>query len=110
MKADKSYIADHWALTAEDQVLVMSKSKFNRLSFALLLLFYRAQGRFPNTPEEIERSVVDQVAQQLDISVVSPDSFDRLKKRLEWYLQCCFSYAVTQVDQASPACRPSWPN
>lgn len=59
-----------------DRVLIMAKSKANRLDFALLLLFYRAKGRFPKAPDEIEPNVVGQVAQQLGMPVTSHDWFD----------------------------------
>ena len=46
-------IPERWTLTREDLTLIMAKSRANRLCFAVLLLFYRAYGRFPNAPTEI---------------------------------------------------------
>ena len=69
-------VVDRWTLTPDDHVVVMTKSRANRLGFALLLLFYRTQGRFPNTPKEIEPSIVDLVARQLGIADTSHDGFD----------------------------------
>ena len=51
----------------------MAKSEANRMDFALLLLFYRAHGRFPNEPEEIEPGAVGRVGQQLGMADVSHD-------------------------------------
>jgi hypothetical protein len=57
---------DAWTLTPEDHVRIAGKSRANRLAFAVLLLFFRANGRFPDVAE-IHPSVVTLVAQQLGI-------------------------------------------
>ena len=56
---------DAWTLTPEDHVRIAGKSRANRLAFAVLLLFFRANGRFPKVAE-IHTSVVA-LAQQLGI-------------------------------------------
>ena len=58
-------ILERWMLTTADQTLVMAKSRANRLGFAVLLLFYRAHGRFPDAPTEIEPQAVDHMARQI---------------------------------------------
>jgi Arc/MetJ family transcription regulator len=45
----------------------MTKNGANRLGFAVLLLFYRANGRFPKKPIEIDEETVAQVARQLGV-------------------------------------------
>ena len=60
-----------WTLTPADAPLIAAKSRANRLSFALLLLFFRAHGRFPRTQDEIEPATVADVARQLDIGLTS---------------------------------------
>jgi Domain of unknown function (DUF4158) len=55
---------DTWTLTPEDHALVAGKSRVNRLGFAVLLLFFRANGRFPEA-SEIHPSIVARVAEQL---------------------------------------------
>ena len=55
---------DTWTLTPEDHALVPGKSRVNRLGFAVLLLFFRANGRFPEA-SEIHPSIVARVAEQL---------------------------------------------
>jgi hypothetical protein len=52
--ADDGDAAETWTLTPADQTLVGTKNGANRLGFAALLLFYRAHGRFPRKPAEIE--------------------------------------------------------
>ena len=55
---------DTWTLTPEDHALVPGKSRVNRLGFAVLLLFFRANGRFPEA-SEIHPSIVARIAEQL---------------------------------------------
>src|SRR6516162_6195524 len=55
---------DTWTLTPEDHALVAGKSRVNRLGFAVLLLFFRAKGGFPEA-SEIHPSIVARVAEQL---------------------------------------------
>src|SRR5258707_5567781 len=57
---------DSWTLTPEDHVRIAGKSRDNRLAFAVLLLFFRANGRFPEVAE-IHPSIVALVAQQLGV-------------------------------------------
>src|SRR5512135_3301216 len=54
----------------------MAKSRANRLGFAVLLLFYRAHGRFPSAPTEIEPQAVDQVARQIGLGATPHDGLD----------------------------------
>jgi hypothetical protein len=56
-------------LTPADRTLIMTKHYANRLSFAVLLLFFRDCGRFPRTASEIDRSIVQEIAQQLLIQI-----------------------------------------
>jgi hypothetical protein len=61
---DSEDLIDSWTLTPEDHVRIAGKSRDNRLAFAVLLLFFRANGRFPDVAE-IHPSIVALVAQQL---------------------------------------------
>lgn len=61
---DSDDFIDTWTLTPEDHALVAGKSRANRLSFAVLLLFFRAHGCFPEA-SEIHTSVIVRVAEQL---------------------------------------------
>jgi hypothetical protein len=45
---------ERWILTPSEHALVMDKNLANRLSFAMLLLFFRDQGRFPQRAADIE--------------------------------------------------------
>ena len=48
---DSEDLIDSWTLTPEDHVRIAGKSRTNRLTFAVLLLFFRANGRFPEVAE-----------------------------------------------------------
>ena len=47
-----------WDLTPADRLLVEAKRWGSRLRFAVMLLFFRARGRFPRTTREISDDVV----------------------------------------------------
>jgi TnpA family transposase len=63
-----------WTLPPEDEPLIAAKSRANRLPFAMLLLFFRAHGRFPRAAEEIEPDTVAYVARHLGISPAPANS------------------------------------
>jgi hypothetical protein len=96
-------IPDCWALTPADLVLVMAKNEANRVDFALLLLFYRVHGRFPNEPEEIEPGAVANIARQLGMTGVAHDGFntaDRTWKRHRAEIRAMFGYREATVADA----------
>ena len=77
-------IPEGWTLTPADLTLVMTKGRANRLGFAVLLLFYRAHGRFPAAPTEIEPQAVDQVARQIGMGATPHDGLDLAATPLIW--------------------------
>jgi uncharacterized protein DUF4158 len=40
-------LVEHWTLNVEDRTLLGNKTGATRLGFAVLLKFFRLQGRFP---------------------------------------------------------------
>ena len=73
------------------------------MDFALLLLFYRAHGRFPNEPEEIEPGAVGRVGQQLGMADVSHDRLNtaaRTWKRHRAEIRALFGYREATVADA----------
>ena len=72
MDSDERDIPEGWTLALADLTLVMAKGRANRLGFAVLLLFYRAHGRFPPAPTEIEPQAVDQVERRQRLRVLRP--------------------------------------
>jgi hypothetical protein len=73
---DDANAAEARVLTFADQTLVMTKNSANRLGFAVLLLFYRANGRFPKKPTEIDDGTVTRVARQLGAELDDRDWHD----------------------------------
>ena len=103
MEIDGTDIADCWALTPAERVRVMAKSGANRVDFVLLLLFYRAHGRFPNESEEIEPGAVGKVVQQLGMAGVSHDGLNtaaRTWKRHRAEIRALFGYREATVADA----------
>jgi hypothetical protein len=62
--SEESNLPDRWTLTPADHALVAVKGRANRLSFAVLLLFFREHGRFPTDGSAIDRRIVGAVGQQ----------------------------------------------
>src|SRR4051794_1300370 len=73
---DDGNAAEALMLTPADQALVVTKNSANRLGFAVLLLFYRTHGRFPKTPTDIDKGIVEQVARQLGVELDDPPWYD----------------------------------
>lgn len=51
-----------WDLTPADRLLVEAKRWGNRLRFAVMLLFFRARGRFPRSADEVGDGAVADLA------------------------------------------------
>ncbi len=76
-----------WDLTLADRPLVEAKRWANRLRFAVMPLFFRARGRFPRAPAELDRAAVARLAHSLGVpepSIAAPllaDAADRTTER-----------------------------
>jgi TnpA family transposase len=60
-------------LTLPELAFVMTKHHGTRLGFAVLLAFFRNQGRFPRTAREIDAAFVEVIARQL--AITAPPDF-----------------------------------
>ncbi len=47
-----------WSLTLADRPLVEAKNWASQLRFAVMLLFFRARGRFPRAAAEVDEGAV----------------------------------------------------
>ena len=65
--ADGSSTEDQWTLALVERELVMTKSRANRLGFAILLTFFRERGRFPRNEAEVETQGIAVLSKQLDV-------------------------------------------
>ena len=76
-----------WDLTPSDRLLVEAKRWGSRLRFAVMLLFYRARGRFPRAAGEVDEGAVAGLARALGVpapvgrAALLPASDDRTLKR-----------------------------
>ena len=71
----------------------MAKNRANRLGFAVLLAFFRDQGRFPRAESEIDRNGIEELAQQLDVAlplrntpILSERTAERYRAEIRTYL------------------------
>ncbi len=58
-----------WLLEPNELEWVMTKSRANRLGFAILLTFFRERGRFPRNASEVEPGVIAVLSQHLDVAI-----------------------------------------
>jgi len=65
---DLDELIEHFTLSQPDLDLIETKSLLARLGFAVVLTFFRYEGRFPDTKSEAPRAVVDHVAKQLRVA------------------------------------------
>jgi hypothetical protein len=70
-------------LTANDRALILTKHHANRLSFAILLAFFRERGRFPRRPTEIERALVNEITAELRLASVADLRFTLSGRSIE---------------------------
>lgn len=82
MASDDHGVAAKWSLSAVDLAQVVSKSRTNRLAFAVMLAFCRASGRFPRAGETPDPAAVAHIARQIGVDFLgAPDASDRTLKR-----------------------------
>ena len=76
-----------WDLSPADRLVVEAKRWGSRLRFAVMLLFYRARGRFPRDAAEVDKEAVADLAHRLGMpapgsrAALLPASDDRTLKR-----------------------------
>ncbi len=67
---------EHWTLLADDMSLVGNKTGATRLGFAIILKAFQLEGRFLNDTDIIPQSVVDYVANQVDVPATAFADYD----------------------------------
>ena len=68
MPDDAGRAEDRWHLSADEQRLVETKHRANRLGFAILLTFFRERGRFPRDATEVDTRGITALCAQLGVS------------------------------------------
>jgi TnpA family transposase len=94
-----------WDLTAADRLLVQAKRWGNRLRFAVMLLFFRARGRFPRTVDEVGVGAVAELARTLGVPEPSagtllPDAADRTAERQRAEIRTLLGFREAAVADA----------
>src|SRR6266581_3247410 len=60
-------LVEHWTLDVEDRALLDNKTGATRLGFAVLLKFFRREGRFPQHKHEVPALVITFLATQVGV-------------------------------------------
>ncbi len=100
---EESNLPERWTLTPADHARIAVKGRANRLSFAVLLLFFREHGRFPSDGSEIDRRMVGEVAQQIHVPAPEDDALNlsgRTAERHRAEIRALFGYREATVADA----------
>jgi TnpA family transposase len=98
--------AGEWRLSSADGARVAAKSRANRLSFAVMLLFFRERGRFPRGPDEVDAGTVADLARRLDVPEPDPDALfpfgaaERTLERQRAEIRALFAFREATVADA----------
>jgi TnpA family transposase len=90
-------------LARSDYVMVMAKSRANRLAFATWLMFFRDHGRFPRGPSELESLDIAALARQIQVPVPADSGWllaERTTKRLRTEIRARFGFREATVADA----------
>lgn len=100
---DGRCVEDQWLLAPPERELVMTKSRANRLGFAILLTFFRDCGRFPRDETEVEAHVIAALCKQLDVPPPSDGKIfltDRTTERLRAEIRVRFGFREVTIADA----------
>jgi TnpA family transposase len=95
-----------WDLTPADRLLIEAKRWGSRLRFAVMLLFFRARGRFPRRAAEVDATAVVKLARTLGVPApdggasLLPDASDRTLERQRAEIRALLGYRETSVADA----------
>ena len=94
------------SLTLADRPLVEAKNWASRLRFAVMLLFFRARGRFPRAAAEVDEGAVAELARMLGVpapvdgTALLPGSDDRTLKRQRAEIRAVLGFREASVADA----------
>ena len=78
-------LARHFSLHFDEFELIANKTGPTRLGFAVLLKFFQYEGRFPNTKNEVPRSIISYLAPQLDVEAEAYMQYDWLGHAIKYH-------------------------
>jgi len=90
-------------LTSAERDLVTSKRRANRLSFAVLFVFFRERGRFPQDKLEIEQRILSDIAQQIEDPAPADTALNLSGRTVERYraeIRALFGFREATVGDA----------
>jgi Domain of unknown function (DUF4158) len=64
-------LVEYWTLDVEDRALLDNKTGATRLGFAVLLKFFRREGRFPQHKNEVPGIVITFLATQVGVDATA---------------------------------------
>ncbi|MFB9462522.1 DUF4158 domain-containing protein [Streptomyces cinereospinus] len=92
-----------WTLLEDDMKRVRNKSGATRLGFALLLKFFEAEARFPESAQEVPTAAVEYVAQQVKVPAEAWADYDWQSKAIQRHrgeIRAAYGFrANTEEDQ-----------
>ena len=80
---DDARMPDGWVLNHADRAIIAAKHHASRLSFAVLLLFFRGRGRFPRHSLEIGVEAIAAIAKQVNAPIEPFDVLDISNRTLK---------------------------
>jgi len=95
-----------WDLSPADRLIVEAKRWGSRLRFAVMLLFYRARGRFPRDAAEVDKDAVADLAHRLGMpapgsrAALLPTSDDRTLKRQRAEIRALLGFREATIADA----------
>ncbi len=97
---------DAWDLTPADRLVIEAKRWGGRLRFAIMLLFYRARGRFPRAAAEVNNGAVADLARTLGVpaplpgALLLPEAADRTAERQRAEIRALLGFREATVADA----------
>jgi TnpA family transposase len=78
-------LTEQWTLHPTDMPLLANKAGATRLGFAVLLLFFHHEGRFPQHRHEIARAVVAHIAEQVGVPLEDYMRYDWSARSIKYH-------------------------
>jgi TnpA family transposase len=95
-----------WDLTPADRLLIEARRWGSRLRFAVMLLFFRARGRFPRAAAEVDEDAVAELARTLGVPAppsgapLLPEAADRTAERQRAEIRALLGFREATVADA----------
>jgi len=96
-------LAEQWTLLPRDLALLANKHGPTRLGFAVLLLAFQREGRFPRHRYEIPRTVIAHVAAQIGVATADWVQYDWAGRAIKYHraqIRAALGYRAATVSDA----------